>query len=96
MKEVEGRKFHRILGIIVVWFLAGQTLTGLILSIGGMAPGGSPTFLYNILSTLHFGWNPLGACTVHSWRWPFLPRGAPGSSSTSRGEPAAVRFDSIF
>ncbi|MBI4643175.1 MAG: hypothetical protein HY790_06815 [Deltaproteobacteria bacterium] len=60
MKEVEVRKFHRILGIIVVWFLAGQTLTGLILSIGGLAPGGSPTWLDSILSTLHFGWNPLG------------------------------------
>jgi hypothetical protein len=60
MKEVDVRKFHRNLGIIAVWFLAGQSLTGLILSIGGMAPGDNPTFLYNILSTLHTGWNPLG------------------------------------
>ena len=60
MKEVEVRKFHRTLGIIVVWFLAGQVLTGLILTIGGMAPGGSPAFLDNLLGTLHFGWNPLG------------------------------------
>jgi hypothetical protein len=44
----------------VVWFLAGQTFSGLILSIGGMASGGSPVWLYNILSTLHFGWNPMG------------------------------------
>jgi hypothetical protein len=60
MKEVEVRKIHRTLGIIMVWFLAGQAFTGLILTIGGMASGGTPTFLYNILSTLHFGWNPLG------------------------------------
>ena len=60
MKEVEVRKFHRSLGIIVVWFLAGQTFSGLILSIREMASGGSPVWLYNILSTLHFGWNPMG------------------------------------
>jgi hypothetical protein len=60
MKEAEVRKFHRNLGIIMVWFLAGQTLTGLVLSLGGMTPAGSPTGLYNLLSTLHFGWNPLG------------------------------------
>lgn len=60
MKEAAVRKVHRHLGYIVVWFLAAQAFTGLILTIGGMSPGGSPTWLYNIFSTLHFGLNPLG------------------------------------
>jgi hypothetical protein len=60
MKEVAVRKFHRLLGMIVVWFLAGQTLTGLILAVEGVVPGSMPSQLDRILSTLHFGWNPLG------------------------------------
>jgi len=46
MKEVAVRKFHRLLGMMVVWFLAGQTLTGLILAVGGLAPGSIPPQLY--------------------------------------------------
>ena len=60
MKEVEVRKFHRTLGIIVVWFLAVQAFTGLILAIGGIVSGGSPSFLTNLAGTLHYGWPPLG------------------------------------
>ena len=60
MKEVEVRKFHRTLGIIVVWFLAGQALTGLSLAALGMAPEGSFPLLDKILGFLHTGWNPLG------------------------------------
>lgn len=61
MKEVKVRKFHRILGIIVVWFLMGQVFTGLILSCGEITPGGLPQGLDHLLGTLHFGWNPLGS-----------------------------------
>ena len=60
MKEVAVRKFHRLLGMMVVWFLAGQTLTGLVLAALGLAPGSGPSQLDSILSTLHFSWNPLG------------------------------------
>jgi hypothetical protein len=60
MKEVAVRKFHRILGIIVVWFLAGQVFTGLILSIEGIGLGDIPPALDKLLGTLHFDWNPLG------------------------------------
>jgi hypothetical protein len=61
MKEVEVRKFHRTLGIIVVWFLAGQTFTGLILSIAGVVyGGGNPAWWQKTLGILHFDWDPLG------------------------------------
>ncbi|MDD2902006.1 MAG: hypothetical protein PHU44_06185 [Syntrophales bacterium] len=60
MKEVKVRKFHRILGIIVVWFLLGQVLTGLILTIAHMGTDHSPISLFDLAGTLHFGWNPLG------------------------------------
>jgi len=60
MKEVGVRKFHRLLGIIVVWFLAVQVLTGLGLAALGLVPGGDPSRLDSFLSFLHFGWAPLG------------------------------------
>lgn len=60
MKEVGVRKFHRSLGMIVVWFLAAQALTGLVLAALGLAPEGSSPQLDSILSFLHLGWNPLG------------------------------------
>ncbi|MHB8068812.1 MAG: hypothetical protein ACYDIC_13050 [Desulfobaccales bacterium] len=56
MKEVGVRKFHRTLGMIVVWFLAVQALTGLGLAALGLAPEGSSPQLDSILSFLHFGW----------------------------------------
>jgi len=60
MKEVAVRKFHRSLGIIAVWFLLGQVLTGLVLSIGDLTPVAIPAWLGQLLGTLHTGWNPLG------------------------------------
>ena len=61
MKEVSVRKFHRSLGIMVVWFLAGQALSGLILSVGDLTPGNSPAALASLMGILHTGWNPLGS-----------------------------------
>lgn len=61
MQEAKVRKFHRVLGIIVVWFLMGQVFTGLILSLGEITPVGIPQGLDHLLGTLHFGWNPLGS-----------------------------------
>jgi hypothetical protein len=60
MKEVGVRKFHRLLGMIVVWFLALQALTGLGLATLGLVPGGDPSLLDSILGFLHVGWTPVG------------------------------------
>lgn len=60
MKEVGVRKFHRLLGIIVVWFLMGQVLTGSGLAALELVPGGGSSQLDSIMSFLHFGWPPLG------------------------------------
>jgi len=60
MKEVGMRKFHRVLGIIVVWFLMGQVLTGSVLAALGLIPGGESSQLDSLLAVLHFGWSPLG------------------------------------
>jgi len=60
MKEVAVRKFHRLLGMIVVWFLAVQALTGLGLAALGLALGDAPSRLGDILGAVHFGWSPPG------------------------------------
>lgn len=60
MKEMAVRKFHRTLGIIVVWFMAGQALSGTILAIDGLGLGSIPSALRDSLTYLHFGWLPLG------------------------------------
>lgn len=60
MKEKGVRKFHRTLGIIVVWFLAGQALTGLVLTISHLWLNHSHSALLKFLGTLHYGWDPLG------------------------------------
>ncbi|MBM4294654.1 MAG: hypothetical protein FJ126_07105 [Deltaproteobacteria bacterium] len=57
MKEPEVRKFHRILGIIVVWFLTGQFLTGLVLT---LTPAGQVSWLTKTAGVLHYNWDPLG------------------------------------
>lgn len=59
MKEVAVRKFHRTWGIVVVWFLAGQTLTGLIMAVLMLFFGESAP-LFGSLSILHTGWSPWG------------------------------------
>ena len=60
MKEAAVRKFHRTLGIIVVWFLAGQVFTGTVLSMLDLVWGDSPSALDKLLGALHTGGNPLG------------------------------------
>jgi hypothetical protein len=59
MKEPEVRKFHRNLGIILVWFLAGQSLTGLVLSVAHLA--GHAFWLHKYAGVLHYSWDPLGS-----------------------------------
>ncbi len=56
MKEVSVRKFHRRLGIVVVWFLAIQAVTGLLLS----AFGEWKSPLMAAMATIHHEWNPAG------------------------------------
>jgi hypothetical protein len=58
MKEPEVRQFHRNLGIILVWFLAGQALTGLVLT---LAPAGQVSWLAKAAGVLHYDWDPLGS-----------------------------------
>ena len=60
MREVKMRKFHRYLGIIVVWFLAVQVLTGLILSSGDLGFDQSHSIFFKALGLIHFNWNPAG------------------------------------
>ncbi len=60
MQEAAVRKFHRSNGIILVWFLALQAVTGLLLAIGALAGSdGSPWF--NVMATIHHEWNPIGS-----------------------------------
>ncbi|MBM4273297.1 MAG: hypothetical protein FJ134_02390 [Deltaproteobacteria bacterium] len=58
MKEAEVRKFHRRLGIILVGFLAVQALTGLVLSVAGLA--GYTSWLTKTAGVIHYNWDPLG------------------------------------
>jgi hypothetical protein len=57
MTQSGWRKFHRNLGIVLVWFLALQAISGLSIGVGSLV-GESP-FL-QAMDTFHFGWKPLG------------------------------------
>ncbi len=61
MQEGGLRKLHRSSGIILVWFLAIQAVTGLLLSLGWLlgTPDSSPWF--SLMATLHHEWNPVGS-----------------------------------
>jgi hypothetical protein len=56
MKETEVRKFHRSLGIVAVWFLVVQAVTGLLLAAFG--DGGS---FIGAMAAIHHEWNPVGS-----------------------------------
>ena len=57
MKEASVRKSHRTIGMILVWFLGVQALTGLLLALGTLTSfrgwGG--------WGIIHYGWDPLGS-----------------------------------
>lgn len=57
MTPAAWRKFHRRLGIILVWFLALQALTGFMLGVGALVDDSS---FIQFMGTIHYGWKPLG------------------------------------
>lgn len=57
MKEAQVRRFHRQLGIIVVWFLALQAVTGFFIGVGEWA---GESLFFHFMGTIHYGWKPLG------------------------------------
>ena len=60
MTQADWRKFHRRLGIILVWFLALQALTGAMIGMGEVV--GDSSFI-RFMGVVHFGWKPL--CGVY-------------------------------
>lgn len=58
MTEATVRRCHRQLGIILVWFLAVQGASGLLLAVGSLAD--APT-LFRVMGPIHYGWDPLGS-----------------------------------
>ncbi len=61
MSEVGLRKFHRNNGIILVWFLAVQAVTGLLLAAGTLGGVPDSTSWFKAMTTIHTGWDPLGS-----------------------------------
>ena len=57
MKEAKVRRFHRQLGIIVVWFLALQAVTGFFIGVEALV--GESSFI-QFMGTIHYNWKPLG------------------------------------
>jgi len=57
MKEAKVRRFHRRMGIIVVWFLALQAVTGFFIGLGELV--GDSSFI-QFMGTIHYDWKPLG------------------------------------
>jgi len=57
MTQIEVRRFHRRLGIIVVWFLALQAITGFFIGVGELM--GESSFI-QFMGTIHYDWKPLG------------------------------------
>lgn len=61
MQEVEVRKIHRTLGIIIVWFLAIQVLTGLLIALGALMGTPDEASWLSSVKAVHWDWNPLGS-----------------------------------
>lgn len=61
MQEVAVRKVHRSTGIILVWFLALQAVTGLLLSLGELAGTPEGSLWFTIVAAIHHEWNPIGS-----------------------------------
>ena len=60
MNSMKVRAFHRRLGISIAFFLFVQALVGMLMSIGRLASlDTSPA--YNLLYSIHAGWNPVGS-----------------------------------
>jgi hypothetical protein len=60
MNSVKVRTFHRRLGTSIAFFLFAQAIAGMLMSIGRLASiDTSPP--YNLLYSIHAGWNPWGS-----------------------------------
>jgi len=60
MNPAKVRTIHRRLGISLACFLIVQAIAGMLMSIGRLASLDT-SFLYNVLYSIHAGWNPLGS-----------------------------------
>ncbi len=61
MQEVALRKFHRSNGIILVWFLALQAVTGLLLALGALMGTPDSSTWFSVMAAIHHEWNPIGS-----------------------------------
>lgn len=62
MTEAGARAFHRRLGIILVWFMMGQALSGALLSLGAwLGPIPYVQYVQKVMGLLHYNWDPLGS-----------------------------------
>ena len=60
MNAAKARIVHRRLGIAVAFFLSIQAIAGMLMS-GGRLASFDTSFIYNVLYSIHAGWNPLGS-----------------------------------
>ena len=60
MNSVKVRTIHRRLGISIAFFLFVQAIVGMLMSIGRLASLDTSS-LYNVLYSIHAGWNPIGS-----------------------------------
>jgi succinate dehydrogenase/fumarate reductase cytochrome b subunit len=60
MNAAKTRIIHRRLGIAVAFFLSIQAIAGMFMSVGRLASFDT-SFFYNVLYSIHAGWNPLGS-----------------------------------
>jgi len=60
MHSANVRTFHRRLGISIAFFLFVQAIAGLLMSVGRLASL-DMSHPYNVMYTIHAGWNPVGS-----------------------------------
>ena len=60
MNSVKVRTIHRRLGISIAFFLLVQAIAGLLMSVGRLASF-DMSQPYNVIFTIHAGWDPFGS-----------------------------------
>jgi len=60
MNSMKVRTIHRRLGISIAFFLFIQAMVGMLMGIGRLASADT-SHAYNVLYSIHAGWNPLGS-----------------------------------
>ncbi len=61
MNERSVRSLHYQLGIISACFLMAQVLAGLLISFGTLSSASGAKW-FQVLETIHTGWDPVGEC----------------------------------